>query len=145
MFFDPILIFPPINRLIHLPAYLADKWGKERMITTGLGLLGCSFLAMSHAQCFEHLLAVLAPTSFGSTVLSAVPTAYVSDLVSHKDRPQALAFLRTAGDVGLLIGAILSGIACDYAGLGATIQCNGALLACSAGLFGITRGVRNRS
>lgn len=87
-----------ISVLVSQPtAFLADKWGKERMIVSGLGILGASFLAMPYATCFNHLLMVMAPVSFGSTILSAVPTALTGDLVANEDRPQALAFLRTAG------------------------------------------------
>ena len=121
-------------------AYLADKWGKDRMIATGMGILGMSFLAMPYAQSFEYLMACLAPVSFGSTILSAVPTAYMGDLVSSKERPQALAFLRTAGDVGLLIGAISSGILSDFSSIGSAIQANGGLLTMLASLWVIRGG-----
>ena len=122
-------------------AYLADKWGKDRMIATGMGILGISFLAMPYAQSFEHLMACLAPVSFGSTILSAVPTAYMGDLVSSKQRPQALALLRTAGDVGLLIGAVSSGILSDFSSIGGAIQANGSLLTMLASLWVIRGGI----
>ena len=123
-------------------AYLADKWGKERMIATGMGILGTSYLTMPFAQCFEHLMACLAPVSFGSTILSAVPTAYMGDLVTSKDRPRALALLRTAGDVGLLIGALSSGVLSDFSSIESAIQTNGGLLTMLASLWVIRGGVR---
>ena len=38
---------------------------------------------------------------------------YITDLTNSKDRPQALALLRTAGDVGMLTGSIVAGMIAD--------------------------------
>ena len=104
-------------------------------------LAECHKTCAPYAQSFEHLMACLAPVSFGSTILSAVPTAYMGDLVSSKQRPQALALLRTAGDVGLLIGAVSSGILSDFSSIGGAIQANGSLLTMLASLWVIRGGI----
>ena len=106
-------------------AYLADKWGKRKMIGAGMGVLGGSMLCLPYSNGFESLLVLLAPIALGSTVLSAVPTALMGDLVSPSRRSQALALLRTAGDVGLLVGATCSGLSATLLTLGPTMQING--------------------
>ena len=121
-------------------AYLADKWGKEKIITTALCLLGSSMVALPlTATSFESLLAVLAPMALGSTALSAVPTALTGDIVEGPQRSQALALLRTAGDVGLLVGAIASGLAASLGSIGTTMEVNGALLLGSAAVWVMRR------
>lgn len=121
-------------------AYLADKWGKEKIITTALCLIGSSMVALPlTATSFESLLAVLAPMALGSTALSAVPTALTGDIVEGPQRSQALALLRTAGDVGLLVGAIASGLAASLGSIGTTMEVNGALLLGSAAVWVMRR------
>jgi len=121
-------------------AYLADKWGKEKIITTALCVLGSSMVALPlTATSFESLLAILAPMALGSTALSAVPTALTGDIVEGPQRSQALALLRTAGDVGLLVGAIASGVAASIGSIGTTMEVNGALLLGSAAVWVMRR------
>ena len=122
-------------------AYLADKWGKEKCIFGGLGVLGTSMaLLPTAATSFESLIFMLAPLALGSTCLSAVPTALVGDFADPGDRSQALALLRTAGDVGLLVGAIFSGLASSLSGsIPLTMEVNGALLIVSGVAWGLRR------
>jgi MFS family permease len=126
-------------------AYLADKWGKEKCIALGLGVLGGSMIGLPvAATSFESLLLMLAPIALGSTCLSAVPAALVGDIVEPSQRSQALALLRTAGDVGLLVGAIFSGMVSSASSLGLTMEVNGALLLASGAVWGARRfGVTN--
>ena len=49
-------------------------------------------------------------------MLSTAPVAYVSDVVSEARRAQAIALLRTIGDVGFLIGAGGAGALADATG-----------------------------
>lgn len=121
-------------------AYLADKWGKEKCIFGGLGVLGTSMaLLPTAATSFESLIFMLAPVALGSTCLSAVPTALVGDFADPGDRSQALALLRTAGDVGLLVGAIFSGLVSSLSSIPLTMEVNGALLLLSGAAWGIRR------
>jgi hypothetical protein len=108
-------------------AYLADKYGKVPTMLGGCGLLSCSMMALpltTNPVAIEllslpaltgaigvplytpALLAVLLPFSLGSTALNATPTALMSDLTEPASRAQALSLLRTAGDLGLLLGNV---------------------------------------
>jgi hypothetical protein len=109
-------------------AYLADKYGKVPTMLGGCGLLSCSMMALpltTNPVAIEllslpaltgaigvplytpALLAVLLPFSLGSTALNATPTALMSDLTEPASRAQALSLLRTAGDLGLLLGIVM--------------------------------------
>jgi predicted MFS family arabinose efflux permease len=90
-------------------AYFADRQGKIRTIIGGCGLMSASMALVPQAAGFEDLLIVLLPFALGSTALSSAPTALVTNLTSQCDRSQALAMLRTSGDVGHLIGAFSAG------------------------------------
>lgn len=121
-------------------AYLADTWGKEKMIALGLGVLGSSMVLMPAATNFESLLCLLTPIALGSTVLSAVPAAMVGDIIEPSKRSQALALLRTAGDLGLLLGAIGSGFAAgSLTSIETTMEFNGVLLMCSSAIWATRR------
>ena len=136
-------------------AYLADRVGKELTIVMGAGLVGSSMIALPCASSFPTLLACAMPLALGSTVFGTAPVAKISgaylnttpivhnpyvpnlralphsclpDLTEPSDRAQALALLRTAGDLGLLLGATSSGILADVITMENTIMANGSLV-----------------
>ena len=109
-------------------AYFADKYGKVPSIVIGAGALATSFALIPQTESFQQLLFALTPLALGSTLLSSVPTAHLGDLTSTEDRAQALALLRTAGDVGLLCGAISSGALAEIVGMSNTMIGNSGLL-----------------
>jgi predicted MFS family arabinose efflux permease len=77
------------------------------------------------------------PLALGGPILSTVPTAHVSDLSTPEQRAQALALLRTAGDTGLLTGAVSAGVMSEMVGMGNTMQGNASMLAAAAMLYGL--------
>ena len=71
--------------------------------------------------------------------------AAISDAVDDARRSQAIALLRTAGDVGYLCGAVSAGIAADLAGdVGLAMQGGGAILMGSTAWFGLKTLALNR-
>jgi MFS family permease len=76
--------------------------------------------------------------SIGSSMLSTAPLAYVSDRVDDNKRAQAIALLRTSGDIGFLIGATGTGALADYTNsIDLTMQSNGSLLLCATVWFAL--------
>ncbi len=118
-------------------ASLADNFGKVPCMLLGASLLSLSFGSIPMTTTFETLVAACAPLALGSTVLSAVPTAHVSDLTTPGQRAQALALLRTAADMGLLTGAVSAGLVSEYIGMGSTMQGNAAMLGAAVVWYGI--------
>ena len=69
---------------------------------------------------------------------NTLQVAAVSDAVQDSRRSQAIALLRTAGDVGYLFGAIGAGLAADLAGdVGLAMQVGSAVLIGSTAWFGL--------
>jgi len=118
-------------------AAVADKYGKVPSLLAGTSLLTLAFASIPFASTFEGLMLAGAPLALGGTILSAVPTAHMSDLTNNEDRAQALALLRTAGDVGLLTGAMGSGLLSEVYGMGHTMQGNAVLLGSALSWFAL--------
>jgi MFS family permease len=99
-------------------ARFADRFGKEPAIVGGCTLIS-SAMAMLPFCChgnMTHLAACVAVWSVGSSMLSTAPIAYITDRVNPGERAQAIAMLRTCGDVGFLIGASGTGALADWTG-----------------------------
>ena len=125
-------------------AAVADKYGKVPSMLAGTSLLTMAFASIPFASTFEGLMLAGAPLALGGTILSSVPTAHMSDLTSNEDRAQALALLRTAGDVGLLTGAMGSGLLSEVYGMGHTMQGNAVLLGSALSWFAVRHYMRPR-
>jgi MFS family permease len=99
-------------------AAISDQIGRIPVLLTGTALMGASLFyfdgatattaASAAVQLYPDglLLPALAVWSVGSSMLS---TAHVSDHVPAEQRAAAIALLRTAGDVGLLVGSMGTG------------------------------------
>jgi hypothetical protein len=86
----------------------------------------------------EQMAGVLAMWAAGSSLLSTSPLAFISDRVDDDKRAQAIALLRTSGDVGFLIGASSMGALADWAGsLELAMQSSSGILALATGWFGV--------
>ena len=68
-------------------------------------------------------------------MLSTAPVAYVSDTVDDGKRAQAIALLRTGGDVGFLIGAAGMGALADWTGMDGAMQTSAGVLLTATGWF----------
>jgi MFS family permease len=90
-------------------AAVSDRIGRLPVLLSGTTLMGGSLFYFDNAIHPEYLLPALAVWSCGSSMLSTAPIAYVSDHVPAERRAAAIALLRTAGDVGLLVGSLGTG------------------------------------
>ena len=61
--------------------------------------------------------------------------SYVSDVVGDGKRAQAIALLRTAGDVGFLVGAAGTGIIADCFDMDTAVHVSAGLLLSATGWF----------
>lgn len=118
-------------------AKIADKVGKFKVIISGGSILSLSILAMSLSTDIYELAAAMSFWTLGSTMLSTAPVAHVSDLVSPKGRAQAIALLRTSGDIGFFLGASSIGMIGDFTGdLSTAMQTGAGLLFAGTAWFG---------
>eukprot|EP00529_Nitzschia_sp_RCC80_P013788 CAMPEP_0113449354 /NCGR_PEP_ID=MMETSP0014_2-20120614/5253_1 /TAXON_ID=2857 /ORGANISM="Nitzschia sp." /LENGTH=758 /DNA_ID=CAMNT_0000340623 /DNA_START=96 /DNA_END=2375 /DNA_ORIENTATION=- /assembly_acc=CAM_ASM_000159 len=118
-------------------AKFVDHVGKVPGIVGGCSLISASMAALPMCDgSIEQMAGVLALWATGSTLLSTSPLAYVSDQVEDDERAQAIALLRTSGDVGFLIGASSMGALADWAGsLEMAMQSSSAILLTATGWF----------
>jgi len=133
----------------------ADTAGKGSAIVLGgaltsVGMAGvpivCTYFSAG-GDVFNIDWAILAASlgiwSLGGTLLSTSHVAAVSDLVGSDQRSQALALLRTAGDVGYLCGAIGAGLLADGIGdVGVAMQTGGFVLVGSTVWFAVRSTLR---
>ena len=109
-------------------ARLIDKIGKTPAIVGGCSLISASMAALPFCKDPLQLAGVLGIWSVGSSMLSTAPIAFLSDHVSEESRAQAIALLRTCGDVGFLVGASGVGALADFTSMGVAMESTSALL-----------------
>jgi len=117
-------------------AIVADKVGKISSMLGGCTLIASSIFALPYASTYPGLLLTLVPLSIGSTVLQSVPTSLLADLAGSPDeRAQGQSLLRTAGDVGLVSGAVFSGTLLGMTSIETAVHTNGVLLTSAMAFF----------
>ena len=95
-----------INLLGSQPAaYLSDRYGRKTVTVPALILMVATAVCLPLAGSKEQLAALWVVWGVGVTCLGTTPTAYATDINPEPVRGQALALLRSAGDIGLMLGA----------------------------------------
>jgi len=136
-------------------AKFVDVVGRAPGIVIGCSMLSTSMFLLpyvattgdvSGALSSHHmaLAATLGCWALGSTMLSTAPISYVTDAVSEDQRAQAIALLRTAGDVGFLIGASGTGVVADWSSMDVALQTNAGLLLSATGWFAARRLLKQK-
>ena len=120
-------------------AGFVDKMGKVPGIVAGCSLLSASMFALPYCTDMKEVAGTLAFWALGSTMLSTAPTAYISDAVREDQRAQAIALLRTAGDVGFLVGASTTGAVADLFNMDVAVHSSASLLLTATGWFAVRR------
>jgi len=118
-------------------AKVVDSVGKVPAIISGCCLLCTSMSLLPYATETYQVAGTLIIWSMGSSLLSTAPVSFVSDLVKEDKRAQAIALLRTAGDVGLMIGASGTGVLADLFSKGVALHSNAGLLLTATGWFSV--------
>jgi MFS family permease len=117
-------------------AKLVDRIGKVPGIVGGCTLIASAMATLPLCTDMYQMAGVLGVWAAGSSLLSTAPLAFVSDQVDDERRAQAIALLRTSGDVGFLIGASSMGALADWAGsLEMAMQSSSGILLTATGWF----------
>lgn len=120
-------------------ARFVDRLGKGPAIAGGSSLIALSMAMLPMCTDMYQLAGTLGVWATGSTMLSTAPVAYISDTVDDEKRAQAIALLRTSGDVGFLLGATGVGALADWTGdMAVAMQTSAGLLFTATGWF-VTR------
>ncbi len=111
-------------------AKIVDTVGTVPGIVGGCTMISTSmYLLPSCSENMWQFATVLGLWAAGSSLLSTSPIAHIGNTVDDSKRAQAIALLRTAGDVGFLVGASSMGMVSDWAGsLETSMQSSAAIL-----------------
>ena len=135
----------------------ADRQGKSAAIIAG-GVLTSLAVAIFPPVCALNvtgdnvldwgnwpMLATLSLWSLGGTFSATAHVAAISDETKESSRSQAIALLRTAGDVGYLCGATCAGISADLVGdVGLAMQASSVVFLGATGWFGLKTAAMNK-
>jgi predicted MFS family arabinose efflux permease len=117
-------------------AKVVDRLGKGRAIVAGSTLIAASMGMLPYCTDMVPLAATLGLWATGSTMLSTAPVAYISDIVEDGKRAQAIALLRTSGDIGFLLGATGMGALADWTGdMNVAMETSAGVLLTATGWF----------
>ena len=123
-------------------ARLVDTLGRAPAMLAGCTLISSSMATMPLATDLPQLAAVLGLWATGSSILSTAPVAYITDATEDHQRAQAIALLRTSGDVGFLLGASVTGALADWTGnLDVAMQTSAGALLTATAWFGFRKYV----
>eukprot|EP01059_Diplonema_ambulator_P036961 TRINITY_DN9532_c0_g1_i2.p1 TRINITY_DN9532_c0_g1~~TRINITY_DN9532_c0_g1_i2.p1 ORF type:complete len:454 (+),score=73.02 TRINITY_DN9532_c0_g1_i2:56-1417(+) len=109
-------------------AWVSDKYGRKAVAVPGVMVMAVASFCLPLAATREQLGMLWMAWGCGATMLGTSPTAYTSDINSESTRSQALALLRSAGDVGLMLGAGVIGIIAKMFGITTGFWTSSALL-----------------
>lgn len=111
---------------------IADTFGRRRLAVpayTGFAVVAATFGLAGTVPAF---LVVMALYGAGTGLTSVTPPAIVGDVVEAGRTGLAMGVLNTAGDLGIVLGPLVSGALADTAGYGWAFGVSGALLVCAA-------------
>jgi MFS family permease len=112
-----------------------DKIGKVTGIVCGCTFLSTSMFAWAYCTEMNEVVAMCGLWALGSTMLSTAPVSFISDNVSDHERAQAIELFRTVGDVGFLVGAMLTGAMADAFDMNISLHSSAGMLLTATGWF----------
>merc|ERR1719273_772920 len=112
---------------------LVDRIGKLPSITIGCSTISTCMMLLPVTAEHSSLALTLGTWTLASTILSTAPVAFLSDrFASSRHKPQAIALLRTLGDVGYFAGSLgIANVAQDVGKELAMTGTGAILLGCS--------------
>jgi DHA1 family multidrug resistance protein-like MFS transporter len=118
-------------------AYLSDKFGRKMSLVPSAMIVGSSCIAMPLVTSMEQFIGVMLVSALGATFWSSSCQAYVADVSSDENRSQALALLRSCGDLGIIMGAGLVGYIADFTSVSISMGGFGIYLISQIAMFGV--------
>eukprot|EP01064_Diplonema_japonicum_P037182 TRINITY_DN8646_c0_g1_i1.p1 TRINITY_DN8646_c0_g1~~TRINITY_DN8646_c0_g1_i1.p1 ORF type:complete len:447 (+),score=80.23 TRINITY_DN8646_c0_g1_i1:1801-3141(+) len=109
-------------------AWVSDRYGRKAVAVPACFIMATAAVFLPFATSREQLGLLWMAWGCGATCLGTTPTAYATDINEGAKRSQALALLRSAGDVGLMVGAGGIGLIAKVAGITTGFWTAGGLL-----------------
>ncbi|MEU9980313.1 MFS transporter [Streptomyces sp. NPDC050856] len=102
----------------------ADRYGRRKMLLTGLALFGVGSLAAGFAQSSGQLIAARAGMGVGGALLMTTTLAVVVQVFDDSERVKAIALWSTVSSLGFAAGPLIGGVVLDHFWWGAIFLIN---------------------
>ena len=109
--------------------YFLERFGRKRMMMTGLGVLAGAMMATALAESVVALFLFQMLTGVGMAVWSVSRHTYITDFIRIEARGRALAIFGGIGRFGSLTGPVVGGLIGQRFGLKVPIICEAAVAA----------------
>ncbi|MGW7286814.1 MFS transporter [Streptomyces sp. NPDC054847] len=102
----------------------ADRYGRRKMLVSGLALFGIGSLAAGLAQTSGQLIAARAGMGVGGALLMTTTLAVVVQVFDDKERVKAIALWSTVSSLGFAAGPLIGGVMLEHFWWGAIFLIN---------------------
>ncbi|MCX4639874.1 MFS transporter [Streptomyces sp. RPA4-5] len=92
----------------------ADRYGRKRMLATGLVLFGVASLGAALAQSPGQLIAARAGMGVGGALLMTTTLAVVMQIFDDEERPKAIGIWSSVNSLGFAAGPLIGGSLLDH-------------------------------
>ncbi|WP_329021037.1 MFS transporter [Streptomyces sp. NBC_00690] len=92
----------------------ADRYGRKKMLISGLALFGIGSLAGGLAQTSDQLIAARAGMGIGGALLMTTTLAVVVNVFDDTERVKAIGLWATVNSLGFATGPLIGGIMLDH-------------------------------
>ncbi|MET9915746.1 MFS transporter [Streptomyces sp. NPDC006435] len=102
----------------------ADRYGRKKMLITGLALFGVGSLAAGLSQSSGQLIAARAGMGIGGALLMTTTLAVVVQIFDDSERIKAIGIWSTVSSLGFAVGPLVGGVMLDHFWWGAIFLIN---------------------
>ena len=124
---------------------LISTFTAKKVIGPTTMLSSMAILAIAASTSDVQFAAACVSMCAAGSLMGAAPLTFVAEIAPRKASGAALSIFRNAGDVGLLLGPILSGICIDSLGSEVALAMNAAVLLTAASAFHFSRSSKSSS
>lgn len=92
----------------------ADRWGRKKMLMSGLAMFGAASLAAGLAQSSAQLIAARAGMGVGGALLVTTTLAVVMQIFDDRERVKAIGIWSSVMSLGFALGPLIGGLLLEH-------------------------------